>query len=227
MNVQEINPDIASSWKSVLWDEFQQDSFRQLKDFLRQEKANGKIIYPPAPLIFNAFNSTPFDQLKVVILGQDPYHGDGQAHGLSFSVPQGVKAPPSLVNIFKELQREFGYPIPSHGNLSKWAQQGVLLLNAMLTVEANSPASHQKKGWEQFTNAVIQHISDKKEGIVFILWGRYAQEKASFIDTNKHFILKSAHPSPFSATKFFGCNHFIQTNEILQNQGLTPIDWSL
>ncbi|MCO5231665.1 MAG: uracil-DNA glycosylase [Chitinophagales bacterium] len=227
MNTQEINPDIASSWKSVLWDEFQRDSFRQLKDFLKHEKANGKTIYPPAPLIFNAFNSTPFDQLKVVILGQDPYHGDGQAHGLSFSVPQGIKAPPSLVNIFKELQREFGYPIPSHGNLSKWAQQGVLLLNAMLTVEANSPASHQKKGWEQFTNAVIQHISDKKEGIVFILWGRYAQEKISFIDTNKHFILKSAHPSPFSATKFFGCNHFIQTNEILQNQGLAPIDWSI
>ncbi|MCO5234315.1 MAG: uracil-DNA glycosylase [Chitinophagales bacterium] len=227
MNSQEINPDIEASWKSILWNEFQTDSFRQLKSFLKEEKLAGKTIYPPAPFIFNAFNSTPFDQLKVVILGQDPYHGEGQAHGLSFSVPRGIKSPPSLVNIFKELQREYQLPIPVYGDISKWAKQGVLLLNAILTVEAKTPASHQKKGWEEFTNAVIQHISDKKSGIVFILWGRYAQDKEILIDTSKHFILKSAHPSPFSATKFFGCNHFIQTNEILKQQGLSPIDWSI
>lgn len=227
MNQTEINPNIEDSWKVVLWEEFQQPYFRKLKDFIQSERSVGKIIFPPAPLIFNAFNTTPFDQVKVVILGQDPYHGDGQAHGLSFSVPDGIKPPPSLVNIFKELRADIGMEIPTSGNLTKWAEQGVLLLNAMLTVEAHQAASHQKKGWEEFTNAVIRKISEKKEGVVFILWGRYAQEKAALIDANKHYILTSAHPSPFSATKFLGCKHFSKTNELLKKQGLKPIDWTL
>lgn len=227
MNQTEVNPKIEASWKEVLWNEFQQPYFIQLKSFLQQEKQSGKVIFPPASLIFNAFDTTPFDQVKVVILGQDPYHGVGQAHGLSFSVPEGIKPPPSLVNIFKELKSDIGMEIPASGNLTKWAQQGVLLLNAMLTVEAHQAASHQKKGWEEFTNAVIQKISEKREGVVFILWGRYAQEKAALIDASKHHILTSAHPSPFSATKFLGCKHFSKTNEILQKQGLKPIDWTL
>lgn len=227
MNSSEINPNIEASWKEVLWDEFQQPYFRQLKSFIQSEKNQGKVIFPPAPLIFNAFNTTPFDQVKVVILGQDPYHGDGQAHGLSFSVPEGIKPPPSLVNIFKELKSDIGMEIPASGNLTKWAQQGVLLLNAMLTVEAHQPASHQKKGWENFTDAVIRKISERKSGVVFILWGRYAQEKSSLIDAGKHHILKSAHPSPFSATKFLGCKHFSQTNRLLIQQGQAPIDWTL
>lgn len=227
MNQSEINPNIEGSWKEVLWEEFQQPYFRKLKDFIQSERSAGKVIYPPASLIFNAFNTTPFEQVKVVILGQDPYHGVGQAHGLSFSVPDGIKPPPSLVNIFKELCTDIGMEIPTSGNLTKWAEQGVLLLNAMLTVEAHQAASHQKKGWEEFTNAVIRKISEKKEGVVFILWGRYAQEKAALIDAGKHYILTSAHPSPFSATKFLGCKHFSKTNEILQKQGLKPIDWTL
>lgn len=222
-----VNPAIEETWKNALWNEFQKPYFRELKSFLANEKAAGKTIFPPGNLIFNAFNSTPFQEVKVVILGQDPYHGPGQAHGLSFSVPTGVKPPPSLVNIFKELHADLGLPIPSHGNLEKWAQQGVLLINAMLTVEANQPASHQKKGWEEFTHAVISTLSREREGLVFILWGRFAQEKASLIDDRKHFILTSAHPSPFSATKFYGCKHFSKTNEILIKQGKTPIDWSL
>lgn len=227
MNQTEINPNIEASWKEVLWDEFQQPYFRRLKEFIQGERNLGKVIYPPASLIFNAFNTTPFDQVKVVILGQDPYHGPGQAHGLSFSVPDGIKPPPSLVNIFKELHADIGMPIPTSGNLTKWAEQGVLLLNAILTVEAHQPASHQKKGWEEFTNAVIRNISEKREGVVFILWGRYAQEKATLIDANKHYILTSAHPSPFSVTRFLGCKHFSKTNEILQKQGLKSIDWTL
>lgn len=222
-----VNPAIESSWKEVLWDEFQKPYFRELRDFLAKEKQEGKVIYPPGSLIFNAFNTTPFDQVKVVILGQDPYHGTGQAHGLSFSVPDGVKPPPSLVNIFKEIHQDVGLPIPTTGNLTKWAQQGVLLLNAMLTVEANQPASHQKRGWEEFTHAVISAISARKKGVIFILWGRYAQEKAALIDDRKHHILMSAHPSPFSATKFFGCKHFSKVNEILVKQGDVPIDWRL
>lgn len=227
MNLPEINPQIEASWKEVLWDEFQQPYFRNLKQFLQQERQSGKQVFPPAPLIFNAFNTTPFDQVKVVILGQDPYHGDGQAHGLSFSVPDGIKPPPSLVNIFKELNSDLGMDIPSGGNLTKWAQQGVLLLNAMLTVEAHQAASHQKKGWEEFTDAVIRKISEKRTGVVFILWGRYAQEKAALIDKSKHYILMSAHPSPFSVTKFLGCKHFSKTNQLLQQQGQSPIDWRL
>lgn len=222
-----VNPTIESSWKEVLWDEFQKPYFRELRDFLAKEKLAGKVIYPPGPLIFNAFNTTPFDQVRVVILGQDPYHGPGQAHGLSFSVPDGVKPPPSLVNIFKEIHQDLGLPIPATGNLTKWAQQGVLLLNAMLTVEANQPASHQKRGWEEFTHAVISTISSRKKGVIFILWGRYAQEKAALIDERKHHILMSAHPSPFSATKFFGCKHFSKVNEILTQSGEEPIDWRL
>lgn len=227
MNPTEINPRIEASWKEVLWEEFQQPYFRDLKNFLRNEKLAGKQVFPPAPLIFNAFNTTPFDKVKVVILGQDPYHGDGQAHGLSFSVPDGIKPPPSLVNIFKELNSDLGISIPVSGNLTKWAEQGVLLLNAMLTVEAHQAASHQKKGWEQFTDAVIRKISEKKTGVVFILWGRYAQEKAVLVDKRKHHVLMSAHPSPFSATKFLGCRHFSKTNQLLQQQGQSPIDWQL
>ena len=227
MNFSVIESTIDSSWKEVLKDEFQKKYFSDLKLFLENERSLGKIIYPPTPLIFNAFNTTPFDQVRVVIIGQDPYHGENQAHGLSFSVPDGIKPPPSLANIFKELQTDMGCPISTSGNLTKWAQQGVLLLNAMLTVEASQPASHQKKGWEQFTDAVIQKISDKISGIIFILWGKYAQEKGKLIDRNKHFVLQSAHPSPFSVTKFYGSKHFSQINQILQNQGQSIIDWQL
>jgi uracil-DNA glycosylase len=189
---------------------------------------SGKTIYPPGSLIFNAFNSTPFDKVKVVILGQDPYHGDGQAHGLCFSVQYGVKPPPSLVNIYKELKSDVGFEIPAHGNLQKWTEQGVFLLNAMLTVEANQPASHQKKGWEEFTNAVIQKLSKERSGLIFMLWGNFAQQKAVLIDETKHTILKAAHPSPFSAYNgFFGCKHFSKTNEILKAKGEEEIDWQV
>ena len=193
------------------------------------EKAAGKIIYPPGPLIFNAFNQTPFSRVKVVILGQDPYHNPEQAHGLSFSVPNGIKPPPSLMNIYKEIQRDTGIPMPAeYGNLTKWAEQGVLLLNAILTVRANEPASHSKIGWMNFTDAVMKKISDEKKGVVFLLWGKFAQEKQLLIDETRHFVLKAAHPSPFSADKgFFGCKHFSKTNEILAGQGLEPIDWKL
>lgn len=227
MKDAEINPEMESSWKEVLWEEFQKPYFRALKQFLQQERNSGKQIFPPSELIFNAFNTTPFDEVKVVILGQDPYHGVGQAHGLSFSVPQGVKVPPSLRNIFKELHTDLNIPIPESGDLTRWAEQGVLLLNAMLTVEAHQPASHQKKGWEQFTNAVINKISEEQSGVVFILWGRYAQQKIKFINESKHHVLMSAHPSPFSVTKFKGCMHFSQTNTLLENQGLPSIDWQL
>ncbi len=202
--------------------------FEQIVFFLKQEKQSGKTIYPPGPLIFNAFEKTPFDKVKVVILGQDPYHGAGQAHGLCFSVPDGITPPPSLINIFKELNADTGTPVPASGNLEKWANQGVLLLNAMLTVRANSPASHSKIGWENFTDAVIRLLSDKKHGIVFILWGRFAQDKQELIDATKHHILKAAHPSPFSANNgFFGCRHFSKANELLAQERLEPIDWRL
>ena len=196
---------------------------------LKTERALNKTIFPPGSLIFNAFNQTPFKKLKVVILGQDPYHGPGQAHGLSFSVPNGIKPPPSLINIYKEIQKDTGIAMPhEYGNLTRWTEQGVLLLNAMLTVRANEPASHSKIGWMDFTNAVIQKISDEKTGIVFLLWGKFAQEKQILIDETKHFVLKAAHPSPFSADKgFFGCKHFSKTKEILTRQGLEPIDWKL
>ncbi len=219
---------IESSWKNVLKQEFIKPYFQQLITHLKTEKATGKIIYPPGNLIFNAFNTTPFDNVKVVILGQDPYHGPGQAHGLSFSVPDGIKPPPSLVNIFKELKNDIGLPIPEKGNLTKWAQQGVLLLNASLTVRAGEPNGHEKIGWMEFTNSVIKKISDQKNGVVFLLWGKFAQEKRVFIDETKHHVLKAAHPSPFSVDKgFFGCKHFSKTNELLMKEGLDPIDWSL
>jgi len=212
----------------MLKEEFAKPYFLQITDFLKNEKAQGKIIYPPGSLIFNAFNTTPFDKVKVVIIGQDPYHGPGQAHGLSFSVPNGVPAPPSLVNIFKELKTDMGIPIPSHGNLSHWAEQGVLLLNASLTVRANEPMSHSKIGWVEFTDAAIKTISEKKNNVVFLLWGKFAQEKQLLIDAKKHLLLKAAHPSPFSADKgFFGCKHFSKTNEYLQQQHIEMIDWKI
>jgi uracil-DNA glycosylase len=220
---------IHPSWKDALKGEFDKPYFQQIVTFLKAEKATGKTIYPPGPLIFNAFNQTPFDDVSVVILGQDPYHGMGQAHGLSFSVPNGIKPPPSLVNIFKEIKSDIGVDMPEqYGNLTKWAQQGVLLLNAALTVRAGEPFSHSKFGWAEFTNGVIQKISDEKEKVVFLLWGKFAQEKQGLIDETKHVVLKAAHPSPLSAhTGFFGCKHFSTTNEILTSNQKLPIDWKL
>lgn len=225
METVSVSPVIEESWKAALQEEFSKPYFLQLKDFLVEERKE-HIVYPPGKYIFSAFNHTPFDKVKVVILGQDPYHGKGQAHGLCFSVNDGIAKPPSLVNIFKEIQNEFGYPIPESGNLERWADQGVLLLNAILTVRANEAGSHQGRGWEQFTDSVIQHISKEKTGIVFLLWGKYAQAKEQLIDSSKHHILKAAHPSPFSAYNgFFGCNHFTKTNEFLVAQGKQAIDW--
>jgi uracil-DNA glycosylase len=222
-----INPQIETSWKEALSDEFASSYFSLLKEFLIEEKKKFTI-YPPGNLIFNAFNHTPFNRVCVVILGQDPYHGPGQAHGLCFSVPQGVAQPPSLVNIFKELQNDLGIAVPKHGNLEKWTKQGVLLLNATLTVRANQAGSHQGKGWEQFTDAVIRKISEKRVGIIFLLWGKYAQAKETLIDQNKHYILKAAHPSPLSAYNgFIGCRHFSKTNDLLVRHGLPPVDWSV
>jgi uracil-DNA glycosylase len=220
---------IEASWKDALKNEFTKPYFQQIVTFLKTEKAAGKIIYPPGPLIFNAFNQTSFSRVKAVIIGQDPFHGPGQAHGLSFSVPNGIKPPPSLVNIFKEIQNDIGVAMPQgYGNLTRWAEQGVLLLNAALTVRANEPFSHANFGWAEFTNAVIQILSDERSGIVFLLWGKFAQEKQGLIDETKHSVLKAAHPSPFSADKgFFGCKHFSKTNDILVKQGLAPVDWKL
>ena len=223
----QVNPQIEESWKEILASEFDNSYFMELKEFLTEEKAK-YTVYPPGSKIFNAFQLTPFNQVRVVILGQDPYHGPGQAHGLCFSVPQGIVPPPSLVNIFKEIEKDLGIPIPGGGNLEKWARQGVLLLNATLTVRANQPGSHQKRGWENFTHAVISKLSEKRVGLIFLLWGKFAQEKESLIDTNRHYILKAAHPSPFSAYNgFFGCRHFSKTNEILRKHGLQEIDWNL
>jgi uracil-DNA glycosylase len=219
---------IEESWKEVLKDEFTKDYFFQIVTFIKTEKAAGKIIYPPGSLMFNAFGKTPFDKVKVVLLGQDPYHNSGQAHGLSFSVPPGITKPPSLINIFKELQSDLGIPPSADGNLEKWATQGVLLLNASLTVRQNEPGSHSKIGWIEFTDAVIKKISEEKKGVIFLLWGRFAQDKQVLIDETKHHVLKAAHPSPFSADKgFFGCKHFSKTNEFLMHEGLQPIDWKL
>lgn len=216
---------IHSSWKSLLSQEFSQPYFEKLIGFVKNEYQAGTI-YPPGGLIFNAFELCPFDELKVVILGQDPYHGAGQAHGLSFSVKEGVKPPPSLVNIYKEINSDLDIPIPPGGNLERWATQGVLLLNATLTVKANNPGSHQGQGWEEFTDAVIKVISDKKEHIVFLLWGKFAQSKEVLIDTSKHLVLKAAHPSPYSANSgFFGSKHFSKTNQYLEQHGLNPINW--
>ncbi|MBS1531107.1 MAG: uracil-DNA glycosylase [Bacteroidetes bacterium] len=217
------------SWLEVLQDEFGKNYMVKLREFLKEEQAAGHRTYPKNGDIFNAFWKTPFNELKVVIIGQDPYHGPNQAHGLSFSVQKGITAPPSLKNIYKELATDIpGFIIPGHGDLTEWAEQGVLLLNATLTVRADSPASHQKKGWEEFTDEVIKTISDKKEGVVFILWGSFAQAKADLIDQKKHFIIKSPHPSPFSADRgFFGSKPFSKTNDILKKEGKKPIDWQI
>ncbi len=220
---------LEPTWLKILNNEFEKSYMKELKSFLLNEKQNGFIIFPKNENIFNAFNQTPFDQLKVVILGQDPYHGEGQAHGLSFSVQKGITVPPSLKNIYKELSNDIkDFQIPIHGDLTNWAKQGVLLINATLTVRANAAGSHQKQGWEKFTDHVISEISSKKTGIVFLLWGKYAQQKESLINTNKHYVLKSAHPSPFSAYNgFFGSNPFSETNKILEKEGLSPINWQV
>ncbi len=220
---------LDESWKYSLSDFLLGAKMDALKNFLIEEKKADKVIYPPNHLIFNALNTTPLDQVKVVILGQDPYHGPNQAHGLSFSVQKGVALPPSLRNIFHELQSDLGVPIPKHGNLTHWAEQGVLLLNAVLTVEAGQPTSHQKRGWEEFTDHVIDVINEQRENVVFILWGAYAQRKGQRIDQNKHLVLKAAHPSPLSANRggFFGCKVFSKANNYLKQHGIEPIDWQL
>lgn len=219
---------IEESWKQALRPEFEKPYFANISHHLKTEKSQGKTIYPPGAYIFNAFNTTPLPDVKVVILGQDPYHGPNQAHGLSFSVQPGVAPPPSLMNIFKELREDIGAVTPGNGSLLKWAQQGVFLLNASLTVRAGEPMSHAKIGWADFTNSVIRTISEKRENIVFILWGKFAQEKQALIDTSKHFLIKSVHPSPLSAHNgFFGSKPFSKTNEYLMSKGIDPIDWSL
>lgn len=220
---------LEPGWLKVLEPEFEKEYMKNLKAFLLQEKETGKTVYPKGADIFAAFNHTPFDKVEVVILGQDPYHGDGQAHGLSFSVQKGVAPPPSLKNIYKELETDIaGFKTPNHGNLTQWADEGVLLLNASLTVRAHEPGSHQGKGWEAFTDQAISQLSDKKTGLVFLLWGKFAQQKAALIDETKHTVLKSAHPSPFSAyTGFFGSKHFSKTNEILIAEGKKPINWQI
>lgn len=219
---------IEPRWKEILKEEFSKPYFENIVRHLKTEKLQGKIIYPPGSLIFNAFNTTPFDKVKVVILGQDPYHGPGQAHGLCFSVQNGVPPPPSLVNIFKELQADIGVSIPSHGNLTHWAQQGVFLLNASLTVRAADPMSHARIGWAEFTDTVIKKISLEKKNVVFMLWGKFAQEKRTLIDESRHLILRAAHPSPLSANAgFFGCRHFSKANTYLASKGIDPVDWQL
>ncbi|MBS4014550.1 MAG: uracil-DNA glycosylase [Bacteroidetes bacterium] len=222
-----VNAVIEEGWKKILEEEFESDYFKKLKLFLIEEKKT-HTIYPPGSLIFNAFNHTPFNKVKVIILGQDPYHGPGQAHGLCFSVNHGIPQPPSLKNIFKEIKNDLGIIPPKHGNLESWANQGVLLLNATLTVRANNAGSHQKKGWETFTDKVITKLSENKVGLVFLLWGNYAQAKAELIDQTKHHILKSVHPSPLSASRgFLGCKHFSKTNELLKQQGKEEIKWAI
>lgn len=222
-----ITPNIEESWKKVLWDEFQQPYFAELKQFLLEEKRK-YTVYPPGPMIFNAFNKTPFDKVKVVLIGQDPYHEPGQAHGLCFSVQDGVPHPKSLINIFKELHDDVGFEIPVNGNLEKWTEQGVFLLNATLTVRAHEAGSHQNHGWERFTDAAISKLSMQCEGLVFLLWGNYAKQKEALIDTSKHYILSTVHPSPLSAHRgFFGCKHFSKTNELLRQMGKSEINWQL
>lgn len=222
-----ISPQIDPGWKEILQSQFESDYFMQLKAFLVEEKEHHDV-YPPGAKIFAAYDAVPFDKVKVVIIGQDPYHGPGQANGLCFSVCKGVKPPPSLRNIFKEIHQDLDIPIPGHGDLSAWAEQGVLLLNAVLTVRAHQAQSHQKKGWENFTDYTIRQLSEKRQGLVFLLWGRAAQNKAALIDKNRHHILTSVHPSPLSASRgFFGCKHFSKTNAILVQMGKVPIDWAI
>ena len=218
---------IESTWKDALAGEFEKPYFAQLVRFLHQEKAAGKVIYPPGSQIFHAFDLTPVPQVKVVILGQDPYHGPRQAMGLSFSVPDGVPTPPSLQNIFKEIESDMGIRMSGATNLEPWARQGVLLLNSVLTVQASLPTSHSRIGWQEFTDAVIRYLSQNRSGLVFLLWGRFAQEKAALIDQSRHHVLMAAHPSPLARGAFFGCRHFSKTNQILVSEGLIPIDWQL
>jgi uracil-DNA glycosylase len=218
---------IEQSWKEALKGEFDKPYFVSLVNFLRQEKASGKVIYPPGGQIFRAFELTPVSQVKVVILGQDPYHGPGQAHGLSFSVPEGVTAPPSLKNIFKEIETDLGVQMSGYPNLESWARQGVLLLNAVLTVRSSEAASHSKIGWQEFTDAVIKYISENCEGVVFMLWGNFARSKSELIDHSKHCVLEAAHPSPLARGAFFGSRHFSQANAYLASTSRTPIDWKL
>lgn len=231
MQAQAQNRDpiqLESSWKKLLRSEFDQDYMKKLRQFLIDEIKNKKIIYPKPKEYFAAFEYTPVNEVRVVILGQDPYHGPGQAHGLCFSVQKGVVPPPSLKNIFKEIHQDLGLPIPQHGCLTKWAKQGVLLLNSVLTVQDGMAASHRDKGWERFTDRVIQEINNLEQSVVFLLWGSYAQSKAEFVDQKKHLVLKSVHPSPLSAHRgFLGCKHFSKTNEFLKKQGQPTIDWSL
>lgn len=222
-----MNVKIEPTWKEALAGEFEKPYFADLVRFLHGEKAAGKTIYPPGSQIFKAFELTPVPLVKVVILGQDPYHGPGQAMGLSFSVPDGVPAPPSLVNIFREIESDLGIRMSGRPNLENWARQGVLLLNAMLTVQAGAAGSHSRIGWQEFTDAVIRYISDHCDGVVFLLWGNFARSKKELIDTTRHHVLEAAHPSPLARGAFFGCRHFSKTNEILLSEGKTPINWQL
>jgi uracil-DNA glycosylase len=223
-----MNVRIEASWKEVLKDEFGKPYFKQISEHIKTEKEQGKIIYPAGSQIFNAFEKTPFHNVKVVILGQDPYHGPGQAMGLSFSVPEGVQVPPSLVNIYKELREDIGIIIPRHGDLSSWAQQGVLLLNASLSVRAGEAMSHSRIGWHQFTNSIIEKISSQRKNVVFLLWGKFAQEKETLINKARHCILKAPHPSPLSAYNgFFGCRHFSKANAYLIKNGIDPVNWAI
>ena len=217
---------IEESWKRVLAPEFEKPYFQELVRQLHEEKRAGRTIYPPGPLIFNAFNLTPFDKVKVVIIGQDPYHGPGQAEGLSFSVPHGMPLPPSLVNIYKEIESDLGVQLHKDGSLRGWAEQGVFLLNAVLTVRAGQPTSHSRIGWAEFTDAVIRTLSEQREGLVFLLWGNFARSKSELIDKRRHTVLEAAHPSPLARGAFFGCRHFSKTNQILSSQGVAPIDWT-
>lgn len=225
--METIDVKIASGWKEALKNEFSKPYFHQIVELLRTEKNSRQEVYPPGSLIFNAFNTTDLQAVKVVIIGQDPYHGPGQAHGLSFSVQKGIKPPPSLINIYKEIETDLGIRMPrGNGDLSYWANQGVLLLNASLTVRANQPNSHSGIGWQEFTDQVIQVLNYQKSNLVFLLWGNFAKEKGQYIDEKKHLVLKAAHPSPFAADKgFFGCRHFSKTNEYLTKNGKEPIDW--
>ncbi len=219
---------LEASWKKTLLSEFEQPYMQSLREFLRREKQAGKVIYPPSAQMFAAFEHTPFDQVRVVILGQDPYHGPGQAHGLCFSVPPGVPQPPSLKNIFKELESDLGLTAPNHGCLDSWAEQGVLLLNSVLSVQQSQAASHQGQGWERFTDQVIHYLNQEREHIVFLLWGSYAQRKGQFIDRNRHCVLESTHPSPLSAHRgFLGCRHFSRANQYLTAQGYPTINWQI
>ncbi|MDX9781810.1 MAG: uracil-DNA glycosylase [Bacteroidales bacterium] len=222
-----MNVKIDDSWAEVLKNEFDQDYFKSITTYLKQEIASGIIVYPRGGNIFKAFDSTPFNKVKVVIIGQDPYHGEGQAHGLSFSVPEGVPQPPSLQNIFKELRDDLGIALPNSGNLEKWASEGVFLLNSVLTVRAGLPASHSKIGWSHFTDAVIKELSTRRDGLVFMLWGNYAKSKRELIDRERHLILEAAHPSPLARGAFFGCKHFSIANKYLESNGVKPIDWKL